>query len=148
MKINKKILLASMLVTNLVSAQEYYTCVPKKNWWLKIVKEGTKKFGIIKFFTNTSLSEKYFKESLEPGRYKITLSTGEGVLITKEYILDERYDFDACIGVLSKDGRKTNTCISAPNSMYFKFSKKAKKVDENRYMSADSTRYIMIERLK
>ncbi len=42
MKINKKILLASMLVTNLVSAQEYYTCVPKKDWWKNMIKEQKK----------------------------------------------------------------------------------------------------------
>ena len=42
MKINKKILLASMLTANLVAAQEYYTCVPKKDWWKSTIKESIK----------------------------------------------------------------------------------------------------------
>ena len=29
-----------MLVAGVVNAQEFYTCVPKKNWWKDTIKEG------------------------------------------------------------------------------------------------------------
>ncbi len=83
---------------------------------------------------------------MKPGKYKITQSTGN-ILIVKEYIVNEKLTFEACIGVVSEDWQKSNSCFSE-TGMYVKFSKKPKMVDEVKYMTTNSARYIMIEKLK
>ncbi len=40
MKINKMTMLSVLLLSGLVRSQEYYTCVPKKDWWANIVKQN------------------------------------------------------------------------------------------------------------
>ena len=41
-KVNKITMLTVLLVTGIVNAQEFYTCVPKKSWWENIVKNNCK----------------------------------------------------------------------------------------------------------
>ncbi len=102
MKINKKILLASILVTNLVAAQEYYTCVPKKDWWLDVVREGSKKWKKIIHLTPQSKQEE-FQQTLQPGKYRVTAAGGGGKPETKEFTLTTASEFKACAGEKGKD---------------------------------------------
>ena len=116
MKINKKILLASMLTANLVAAQEYYTCVPKKTCpsleeikqVLKTVKpvppiptNGTWKEKIL--LTPNSIQSE-FQQKLQPGKYKVTAAGAGAAPVIREFILNEEAEFKACTGLRGEYG--------------------------------------------
>ena len=51
-KISKIILTASLLASGITTAQEFYTCVPKKDWWVDLVREATLKCPAGEYINN------------------------------------------------------------------------------------------------
>ena len=96
-KISKIILAASLLASGITTAQEFYTCVPKRDWWIEMVREGSKKWKKIIHLTPQS-PQSDFQQTLQPGKYKVIAAGGGGEPETKEFTLTSSQEFKACAG--------------------------------------------------
>lgn len=110
---NKIILIASLFATGLANSQEFYTCVPRKNWvsleemkeLLKTIKTNTPppipKNGVWKekiLLTPDSIQSE-FKQTLQAGKYKVTAAGAGTKPVVREFILNEAAEFKACAGL-------------------------------------------------
>ena len=120
-KISKIILIASLFATGLANSQEFYTCVPKKNWvsleemkeLLKTIKTNTPppipKNGVWKekiLLTPDSIQSE-FKQTLQAGKYKVTAAGAGTKPVVREFILNEAAEFKACAGLRGEYGGGT-----------------------------------------
>ena len=64
MKINKRILFACLLVSGIASAQEFYTCVPKKDWWNNMIRNNVVSIDDTEKIVKENV-KKIVKETLE-----------------------------------------------------------------------------------
>ena len=97
MRINKITLLASLFVSGITIAQEFYTCVPKKDWWRKTVNEW-------KLVSEMFLSTQYIKKSicydmgnLDVGNYKFKLIKKSKVIAQKNVELSREQVLKFCV---------------------------------------------------
>ena len=104
MKMNKKVLLTSLLVTNLVTAQEFYTCVPKKDYFLELIREGNKKWNKIIHITTQSKPEE-FRQTLQPGKYRVRGAGAGGTEEVYEFNAYSKKELDFCVGISGEDGK-------------------------------------------
>ena len=118
MKINKTILLTCLLVSGLANSQEFYTCVPKKDWWDSMIKSNTitqsdikkivkeqhvKRWNEIIHLTPHS-AQREFKQVLPAGKYRVIAAAGGGEKHVKEFSINTHREFKACVGEAGKDG--------------------------------------------
>ncbi len=119
MKISKITILASMLTVNLVAAQEYYTCVPKKDWWANIVKQNVPNASDIRQIVKEEVIKNLnwrpinltpnsevieFQQKLQPGKYKVIAAGAGGEEEERIFILYTATKFKACVGGKSENG--------------------------------------------
>ncbi len=102
-QISKVSMLASLLVATMVKAQEFYTCVPKKSWWIDVVKSGQKKSWDKIIHLTPSSRQSQFKQYLQPGRYKVKAAGAGGREEIKEFYLTTTKEFKACVGRMGSD---------------------------------------------
>lgn len=104
-RISKITILTALFIGGIVNAQEFYTCVPKRNWWLDIVREGNlkNKWELIINLT-PNLNIELYKQKLYPGKYRIYIAAGGGDEIVKEFTLDKVEEFKACVGAGGEAG--------------------------------------------
>ena len=107
-KISKITMLASLLVAGMVNAQEFYTCVPKKDWWIDIVKQANKKEWKEIIHLTSSSHQNNFTQTLNLGRYKVRISTDGSGFREEEFILNKSEEFKACVGSNSGGGNGYN----------------------------------------
>ena len=103
-KISKIILMASLLASGITTAQEFYTCVPKKDWWLDIVREGNKKQWKKIIHLTPQSPQSDFQQTLQAGKYRVTAAGAGGEPETKEFTLTTVSEFKACAGASGGDG--------------------------------------------
>ncbi len=98
-KISKITILTALFIGGIVNAQEFYTCVPKRNWWLDIVREGNlkNKWELIIDLT-PNLNVELYKQKLYPGKYRIRAAGAGGKEELKEFTIKETATFKACVG--------------------------------------------------
>ncbi len=119
-QISKISLLSAMLVATMVNAQEFYTCVPKRNWWSDLIKDGVEKGvtegkkeieenkweTIIDLTTDSNPVE--LKQALLPGKYRVTVAVAgvgmDGEKKVRIFTLDKKEEFKACIEVSGGNG--------------------------------------------
>ena len=102
-KTSKITLLSAVLLAGVVNAQEFYTCVPKKSWWIDVVKSGQKKSWDKIIHLTPSSGQSQFKQYLQPGRYRVKAAAGGGQEEIKEFYLTKVYEFKACVGRMGSD---------------------------------------------
>ena len=108
-KISKITMIGSLLVTGIVNAQEFYTCVPNDDWVKNLVKETIKKTQwkkIIHLTPASNLSE--FKQTLPAGKYRVIASGAGGSEQIREFTLNSSYEFKACVGQAGEDNKNSN----------------------------------------
>ena len=100
-KISKISMVASLLVAGIVNAQEFYTCVPKKDWWIDVVREGSKRWIKIDYgIGNTELLS---------GKYRIRGAGAGGPEKIKEFTIENRTEIkEVCIGKSGKDSNDSS----------------------------------------
>lgn len=97
MRINKITLLASLFVSGITIAQEFYTCVPKKDWWRKAVNEWklvSKMFLSTQYIKDTLVC--YNVENLDAGNYKFKLVKKSKVIAQKNVELSREQVLNFC----------------------------------------------------
>ena len=98
MRINKITLLASLFVSGITIAQEFYTCVPKKDWWRKAVNEWklVGKMGFTAEYIKKTLVF-YNVENLDAGNYKFKLIKKDKVIAQKNVELSREQVLKFCV---------------------------------------------------
>lgn len=110
-KLSKIIIFTGLLVSRVIVAQEFYTCVPKKDWWIDIVREGSKKEWELVEEIKISYQEKTYDIYVNNNKFKL-FSKYKVVLKAGEY----KFVYD------SFGNKGESDIITIKNEIYISFS--------------------------
>ena len=113
-RISKITMVTTLLMAGVVNAQEFYTCVPKKSWWKDTIKESVPSANDIAnampksnnqpvswstiLNLRPSSYQDEFKQTLYPGKYRVSAAAAGGERVIKEFTLTVPTEFKACVG--------------------------------------------------